>query len=385
MPTRRTAISAAAALAGAAIWPISTGCAPSPDVPGAALSAPLIERLDGAVRQAMDEAGIPGAVVGVWSPQGEYVRAFGIADTAAATPMTSDAYTRIGSVTKTFTGTALLQLVDAGRVGLDRPIARYLGGVPGGHAITVRQLATMRSGLVDYSETRAFAAAVEADPARQFTPTELLAFAFAEPAAFEPGERWAYTNTNYVILGLLIEKVSGKGFGQYLAEHILRPLGLQHTSFPSGTLLPEPHPHGYTDPAAPGQSPMDATGFSASMTGAAGAMVSTLADMRIWVPAVAEGALISPAAQTERVRNASGADLPPPNSYGIGLLNASGWIGHNGSVPGYQTVAVYLPPRRMTLVVFVNTDIAAPDGGIPGSAVAGAVTAVLSPEHVYRV
>lgn len=372
MLTRRTAL--AAMVCGALAM---AGCAPEDD--------PLAAQLDEAIDAAMHTARIPGALVGIWSPVGDYVKAFGVADTATGAPMRTDFYSRIGSVTKTFTATAVLQLVDRGRVGLEDPISKYVDGVPGGATITVRQLATMRSGLADYSETQAFAAAVAANPARELSPRQLLDWAFAQPPAFAPGAKWQYCNTNYILLGLLVERAGAMGLADYLTEHIFVPLGMAHTSFPAGTRFPEPHARGYTDPIDDDGPPMDATDFSASMTGAAGAIISTLEDMRVWVPAVAQGALISPEMQQQRVADASGSDLPPGADYGIGLLTTAGWVGHNGSVPGYQSVALYLPERRTSLVVFANTDVTPPGGPMPSTALARAVTTVLTPDHVYDI
>ncbi len=342
-------------------------------------------RLDAAVARAMSAAAIPGALVGIWSPEGEYVKAFGVADTATGAPMTTDFHSRIGSVTKTFTATAVLQLAEAGSVGLDDPIDRYVDGVPGGETITVRQLATMRSGLPDYLENEEFDTAVAADPTREFTPGELLGWAFKNPATFPPGQRYQYSNTNYILLGLLVEKVSRKHLPDYLAEHIFGPLGMAHTSFPTGTQFPVPHAVGYTDPDEPGGAPVNATGWSASFTWAAGAVISTLDDMRIWMPALADGALIGPVLQQQRLQSPPTPGLPADVGYGMGVFTAAGWIGHNGSVPGYQTVAIHLPQRTMTVVIMVNTDIAAPSGAQPSTAVGKAITEVLTPDHVYDV
>lgn len=384
MPTRRTALTAILCCSLAA-----AGCAapsqPSGGAGGRADDAPPAGRLDDAIGRAMRTARIPGAMVGIWSPGGDYVRAFGVADTSTGTPMRTDFYSRIGSVTKTFTATAVLQLVDRGKVGLDDPISRYVDGVPAGNSITVRQLATMRSGLADYSETESFARAAAADPTRDFTARELLDWSFAEPPNFRPGAKWQYCNTNYILLGLLIENAAATTLADYLAEHLFGPLGLKHSSFPTGPRFPEPHARGYTDPIDGDGPALDGTDFSASMTGAAGAIISTLDDMRVWVPSVAQGTLISPAMQRERLSTASGSDLPPGTSYGIGLLSTAGWVGHNGSVPGYQTVAVFLPERSITLVVFATTDIAVPGVGTPSTALAKAVTSVLTPDDVYGV
>jgi len=133
----------------------------------------LARRLDAAINQAMTAAGVPGAIVGVWGPDGDYIRAFGVADKTTRAPMKTDFYSRIGSVTKTFTVTAVLQLADQGKLGLDDSIAEFIDGVPLGDRITLRQLARMQSGLFNYSESPEFQQAVFADARRTFTPRHL--------------------------------------------------------------------------------------------------------------------------------------------------------------------------------------------------------------------
>lgn len=374
MVSRRTVLAAMAVVA------IGTGCSTT-KAPHTLDTAAL----DMAIIRAMSEAKIPGAMVGVWSPEGDYVKAFGVADTATGAPMKPDLYSRIGSVTKTFTATAVLQLADRGLVNLDAPIASYLDGIPGGAAITVRQLANMRSGLPDYQDNAEFAKAVTANPTRDFTAEELLGWAFAAPAAFPPGQQYRYSNTNYVLLGLLVQKVSGKALTAYLADRIFGPLAMAHSSFPTSAQFPDPHARGYTDPVEPGGSPVDATDWSASFTGAAGAIISTLDDMRIWMPALANGTLISPSLQQQRLYSPPTPGLPAGVGYGMGVFTTAGWIGHNGSVPGYQTVAIHLPQGRMTVVIMVNTDITKPGSAQPSTAVGRAVTSVLTPDHVYDV
>lgn len=363
---------------------VVTGCARG-GTPEPVMAPALAERLDAAITGAMDAGAIPGAMVGVWSPEGEYLKAFGVADKASGTPMETGFYHRIGSVTKTFTGTAVLQLAGEGKLGLDDPIAAYIEGVPGGATITVRDLAGMRSGLVDYTKTAGFEAAVAADPRADFTPQQLLGWAFAEAPVSPPGREVDYCNTNYVLLGLLVEKVSGKSFGDYLSAAILGPLGMSDTSFPTGTQFPEPHARGYTEPLEDTGPPVDASGWSASFTWAAGAMVSTLDDMRTWLPALANGTLVKPELQEQRMRTYPEAGAPADFGYGLGIFTVAGWIGHNGSVPGYQTVALYLPERETTLLVMINTDVGVPGVGDPSGILTSAITAVLTPDRVYRL
>jgi D-alanyl-D-alanine carboxypeptidase len=375
----------------------TSGCAdepttqPSPTAPPASPSADpakpmsdaVAQRLDTAVNQAMTAVNVPGAIIGVWGPDGSYVRAFGVADKATGAPMKTDFYHRIGSQTKTFTATGVLQLADQGKVALDDPIAKYIDGVPQGDKITLRQLLRMQSGLYNYSESPAFQQAMFADPRTPFSPQELLGFAFAEPNVFPPGEGFLYCNTNYILLGLVVEKVSGKPLQDYVRDHILTPLGMSHTSFPTTNAFPEPHAQGYTVQTADGKE-TTATDWDPSWGWAAGAMISTLDDMHIWAPALATGRLLSPEMQAQRLQTVGAPGLPPQDGYGLGIFNLGGWIGHNGSLPGYQTVSVYLPQTQTTMVILINTDIEH-EGGEPSTSLATAITKELTPDHIYTL
>jgi D-alanyl-D-alanine carboxypeptidase len=334
----------------------------------------------------MREAHVPGVTVGIWTPGREgYVRSFGVADKATGRRMTPDLYTRIGSETKTFTVTALLQLVDQGKVGLDDTIGTYVGGVPDGDRITLRQLAGMRSGLFNYSEDDDFIKALTSDPRRPFTPRQLLDYAFRHPVLFPPGEKFFYSNTNLILLGLVVEKESGQHLGDYIRRHILGPAGMRHTLFPRGSGFPAPHAQGYTDQTANGKV-ADAADWNPSWGWAAGAMISTLDDLRVWAPTVATGELpgggrlISPAAQKQRL--ITPATPIPGTGYGLGIFDVQGWIGHNGSLPGYESLTVYLPATRTTLVVLLNTDIDH-RGQEPSTLFGRAVTQIISPRHVF--
>ncbi|AGB23672.1 penicillin-binding protein, beta-lactamase class C [Mycobacterium sp. JS623] len=343
----------------------------------------IAKRLDAAVNQAMTAAGVPGAIVGIWGPDGDYVRAFGVADKTTRAPMKADFYSRIGSVTKTFTVTAILQLADQGKLGLDDSIAEFIDGVPLGDRITLRQLARMQSGLVNYTATPEFQKAMFADPRRPFTPHELIDFAFTQPNKFPPGDGFEYCNTNTVLLGMVVQKVSGQPLNSYIQDHILAPLGMSHTSFPTTNAFPDPHAQGYTKQTADGKEAV-ATDWDPSWAWAAGAMISTLDDMRIWASALAIGKLLTPQMQEQRLQTVGSPGMPPQDGYGLGIFNLGGWIGHNGSLPGYQAVVVYLPQKQTSLVILTNTDIDY-QGGEPSTTLATAITKELTPDHVYSL
>lgn len=350
------------------------------DCPPGGLGPELTARLDKAIEDVRKQAGIPGLVAGLWMPgKGSYVRAFGVADKVTGEPMSTDGFVRIGSETKTFTVTALLKLVDDRKVRLDDPIDDYIRGVPNGHKITLRHLAEMRSGLFPYTSDPDFTHDLLSDPQRSFTPHEVLAYGYRHKNTFEPGAQFQYSNSNLVLLGLVVEKVSGHRLVDFLDKRVLRPAGLRHTLLPEGPEFPEPHPRGYTDQTLSGEV-TDSTDWNPSWAWSAGAMISNLEDLRRWAKIVATGELLSPETQAERLKT-----LPtgfPGTSYGLGIFNASGWIGHNGSLPGYETVTVYLPSQKATLVLMLNTDITSA-GQEPSTPVARAITAIVTPGNVY--
>ncbi|MFH7595961.1 serine hydrolase domain-containing protein [Streptomyces racemochromogenes] len=345
------------------------------------LTPAVAAELDGAVRKVLKEAGVPGVLVSLSAPgKGEYVRAFGVADRATGAPMKTDMNMRIGSVTKTFTVTALLRLVDQGKAGLDDPVGKYVAGVPNGERITLRELAEMRSGLYDYSEDAGFFKALTSDPRRPFTPQELLSYAFRHPVLFAPGQKFSYCNTNLVLLGLVVEKVSGQPLDRFVTDQVIQPAGLRHTLFPTDARFPDPHPQGYTDQTADGKV-QDAADWNPSWGWAAGAMTSDLGDLRSWAGTLAAGTLLKPATQARRLKLVQAA---PDAGYGLGLFDVAGWIGHNGSLPGYEALAVHLPRAQATLVVLLNTDIPY-RGSEPSTAFGEAITKIVTPRHVFAL
>ncbi|RFC73610.1 serine hydrolase domain-containing protein [Streptomyces sp. AcE210] len=366
---------------------------PSPSDSGSATPGqvqkltPAVEKeLDTAVQKIMDEANVPGVTVGVWTPdKGEYVKSFGVADKSTGQKMSPDLHMRIGSETKTFTVTSILQLVDEKKVGLDDPIGKYIDGVPNGDKITIRQLAEMRSGLFNYSEDDDFYKALTSNPERPFTPQQLLDYAFKHPVLFEPGKQFYYSNTNLILLGLVVEKESGRPLHDYIQDHILTPAGMKQTLFPTGNEFPEPRSQGYTNQTASGKIE-DTVDWNPSWGWAAGAMISTLNDLRIWAPTVATGtfangdAMISSAAQKQRLITPK--TTIPGAGYGLGIFNVQGWIGHNGSLPGYESLTIYLPSAEATLVVVLNTDINH-DNSEPSTLFGQAITKIVSPDNVF--
>jgi D-alanyl-D-alanine carboxypeptidase len=324
--------------------------------------------LDAALEKSFKESDAPGVVAAVQTPDYTWVQAQGVADRASGEPMTPDVHHRIGSVTKTYTATLLLQAADKGLLSLDDTIDQYVKGVPNGDEITLHQMSNMTSGIASYTADEQWAKEWLSDPTRVWQPEELARIGIKKSPLFEPGTGWFYSNTNYVLLGLVLEKVTGKPIGDLYREQIIEPLGLKNTSFPdpADSSIPEPHAQGYTlQGRSSGEKPTDSTDWSPSEAWTAGQMISTVDDLLVYGRALGTGkGLLSAEQQSERlgsfVSDVPPLDQPPLKgdlAYGIGLGKDHGWVGHNGEIPGYNTYLFYHPELDAVVAVEVNSDI----------------------------
>lgn len=318
-------------------------------------SSQLQRRLNLAVAQTLRSTGAPGVMAAVSVPgRCDWSTVRGTANLATGAPLQASDYTRVGSVTKTMTATAILELMDRGRLSLDDPISKYVSGVPNGRHITLRELGNMRSGLFSYTEDEAWVNTWYNNPYRGWTPQELLSVAFKHKPYFAPNTGTHYSNTNYILLGLVIEKLTGRPVGQIFRDWIFRPLGMYHTYLASNGVLPAPFAHGYTEQTRSGAK-AESTHWNPTGAWTAGAVVSTFGDMRIWAVAQGQGTLLSRRAQAERLKF-----VPVPGrtgAYGLGAITTGGWIWHDGDIAGYNAYAGYLPALRASLVVLLNSDI----------------------------
>ena len=304
---------------------------------------------------------IPGAVVGVFTPEGEWVLTRGYANVNAKRSVRRDDRFGVRSVSKSFTVTALLRLVDRGDVGLDDPISQYVEGVPGGEDISLRQLAAMTSGLPDYTDSPVVRAALGEDPTRVWTDRELIDAAFVLPSKFAPGAEYSYTNVNTILLGMVVEAVTGKPFRDALRQLVLRPLKLSDTSYAPGEPIPDPHALSYDVDPDTGETTRVDVDTSAFST--AGGITSTIDDLRVWVESLATGSLLEKSTQSQRLAAARLAtDGPVYDRYGLGIGEIDGWWGHTGQGLGYQAAAFHDPVDDATIVVLVN---AAPAVNVP--------------------
>lgn len=335
-------------------------CASQP-VAQTALAPALQAKLQQVLDRNKAAFAFPGAQAGVWTASGAWVGVTGsAAPDGKAAPARGD-HTRIGSITKTFTVMLLLQQADKGRVSLDDPIGKYVQGLPNGDTATLRMLASMTSGIPSYTYDAAFQTRLFDHPDTVFSPAQLLDYVRGAKALYPAGARVDYSNSNTVALGQVIEQVTGKSLAQALQDGILGPLGMSGTSFPGNSpALPTPHFNGITMQGQPEGKTADATYWNPSWGYSAGAMISTLDDLRCWAVTLGTGgALVSERLQKERM--ASIRSTVPPNSpakaYALGFGVFDGWIGHTGELPGYNTSIQYDPASGTAVVVMVNSDI----------------------------
>lgn len=300
----------------------------------------------------MAEFDVPGAAVEVCVPGKEpFVLTEGVSDLGTQAPMTPDLVWPLRSVTKSFTVTLLLQLVDEGKVSLDDTIGKWVPGVPNGDQITLRQLANMTSGVPEYT-TKAWIDDFLADENRNFTTPELIAYALAEPAQFPPGSQAVYVNTSTLLIGQAVASVAGAEFPDVLQQRILTPLGLTQTDYPlTANDWSGPHPTGY-QPDADGQLEAQVNNFT--VFGPAGQMTSTLPDLCTWGTALGQGDLLTDATQQVRQQGQPLAKGPDYDIYALGIGQVDGWWGHTGEGFGHTLLVMNNPATNITAVVVMN-------------------------------
>jgi D-alanyl-D-alanine carboxypeptidase len=313
-------------------------------------------------------AGASAAVAEYADRSGARRAAAGVARLGRPGPAPVNGRFRIGSVSKTFLATVVLQLAAERRLSLDDTVERWLPGVvPDGGGITLRQLLNHTSGIYDYTDAMGLSPVTWLPQRyRSWEPAELVALATAKPPMFPPGADWAYSNTNYVLLGMVVEEVTGRPYAAEIERRIIRPLGMRDTESPGErTVITGPHAHGYL-PAGAGE-PVDVTTMNPSIAGAAGDMISSTADLNRFLRALLTGRLLPPAQLDAMTTTVPGPD------YGLGLrattLTCGVTVyGHGGGIFGYVTGTFATRDGARRLAISVN-----PYTGDPGAAMKGLV------------
>ena len=309
--------------------------------------------------------GAVGAQARVTIGDGVFAATSGVADLQSREPVPADAYYRIGSTTKTFVATVILQLVDEGKLSLDDSLAQHLPNVIVGNgyddtAITVRDLLQHTSGIFDYNMDEAWfpfaeQTVFEARQFEQYEPEALVAVALAHRPRFLPGHDRSYANTNYIVAGMLIEAVTGNSWASEVEQRIIEPLNLQHTLIPDDAQMPSPHAKGYYQ-FEPNQPLVDVTVLDPSAGGAGGAIVSNSADITRFFSALLGGELLS-SQQLQQMKTT----LPEMEGrYGLGLgwsplSCGGGYWRHGGAVPGYLSYEGFSDEGSRGVVLSVSS------------------------------
>jgi D-alanyl-D-alanine carboxypeptidase len=276
--------------------------------------------------------------------------------------MTTNRYFRIGSITKSFTATAILQQIEKGTLKYTDTLGKFVTGIPYGNEITVRDMLDMRSGMFEFEADSGFSISVALNPLMNFGPQNVIEILRKHAATSAPGLKTEYNNSNYAMLGVILEAVTGETAEAAITKTVIKPFGLEHTIFPAPTAteaipwqLPTPYSHGYA-PLGGGLI-RDATNFNARIAWTEGGMVSTVADMAKWAQILGTGAGLSPTVAAERQKFCGVPYTlggPTEFGYGLGLLSFGSWIGHDGSIPGYGSEAFYEPKSGAVIAGMEN-------------------------------
>ncbi|MGA4844026.1 serine hydrolase domain-containing protein [Streptomyces sp. G45] len=368
-PTRRGRTllrSAAVALSAAVTLTCAAGT-------GTAAEAPAPRGHDATQRalDALERAGMPGVAAEVRTPRGKWFGSAGYADTTTQRKRTPADHLRAGSNTKSFVSVVLLQLEAEGKLDLDDSVERWLPGVLRGNGydgtkVTVRQLLNHTSGVHDMVSTPEWRAYMNGPGFlvhryETWTPRQIVDLALKYKPDFEPGTSWNYSNTNFVLAGMIIERVTGHGYAHEAEQRIIKPLKLRETTFPgTDPTMPAPHPVGYSKLYAPDPGPevYDATEYNPAWSGATGEIISTTGDLNRYYSALIKGELLPPAQQKElldTVRTGTFFD------YGLGLIVRTlscgvKVYGHDGIVWGSLTSSATTADGRHTLTFHLNGD-----------------------------
>jgi D-alanyl-D-alanine carboxypeptidase len=334
----------------AGIADIAGAAAPAP--PGAsAAPAALAARIDRYLA-ATYPAAEPGATVLVEKDGATLLRkGYGMANLELGVPLRPEMVFRVGSITKQFTAVAILQLAAQGKLALDDDITRYLPDLPTqGRTITLENLLTQTSGIKSYTSLDRWRARMRED----ISVAQMVDLLKNEPLDFAPGEKWLYSNSGYFLLGAVIEKVTGKPYAQYLAESLLAPLGLAHTSCDEDGPLVPGRVAGYE--GTPGRY-QNAAYLSMTHGLGAGALISNVDDLARWARALTSGALLRPDLFTRMTTSYHLKDGRPTGyGYGLVLWSYGGHrvIEHNGGINGFAAELLLLPDDHATVVVLSN-------------------------------
>ena len=364
MPRRRVALAFTAVLATATLL---AGCSSPAPQPSATTTGDAAVTLTDETRATLQKLladgvaapGMPGAAAYVRMGDKEWTAVAGVRDLATQEPFDPADHVRIASNTKPFVATVVLQLEDEGALSLDDVLETYVPGIPNGDSITIRDLLQMSSGIWDLTSDDALMAQWADDLTMPWTVDESIALMRENPSRFEPGSKVVYTDSNYILLGRIAELVTGTSLAELVQSKILDALGLKETRFPTPDQadLPVPAAQGYRPPGEQLGSLdelISVGDINPEVAWGAGNMSSTLGDLAIWADALADGTLLSPELQAERIAARQFDGQTIEFGYGLGIIRLGDFLGHDGAIVGHSSAVFRLPADDATFVIVGN-------------------------------
>jgi D-alanyl-D-alanine carboxypeptidase len=315
----------------------------------------LISKMKEVTDSVISNTNVPGIVALVVDHKKgiDWLYGSGVGNLITKTPINTNHIFRVGSNTKTFVITVLLQLAEEGKVSLDDKLSKFFPQYPKADSVNLIMLCNMTSGIFNYTDDESFWTAVENNPTRAWNPTELVEIGFSKEYYFSPGTNWHYSNTNTILVGMIIEKVTGNTLQNEIRKRIINPLNFTDTDFlTSGLSLPPNHSRGYYygeyDPGADATETLDI-----SWGWAAGSAYSTPRELQKYVETLVGGGLLKDSLQFRRF-NSDFFKMTPTLGYGLGILQRGTFYGHNGALAGFTSSMYHSRDKSATVIIYYN-------------------------------
>ena len=315
---------------------------------------PRAAKIAGSMRQLFRASALNSMVYGVWI-NGRPLVTGALGSALTGVPATQNMHFRTGNVTESMDATLLLRFADQRKVRLDAPVSRWFPGLRHSRQVTLRMLATNTSGYQDYVTTKSFMKAFAANPYRPYSPLALIRLGTGLPLLFTPGKSWAFSDTNYLLLGEILAKIGRRPLAASLEQQLFRPLGMTQTRMPANgnAYMPPPVMHAYTSERGPYE---DSTFWTPSVFATNGSVYSTLADLAKWGTALGTGSRLSRASHRLQIGPSTVGlgPLKPNKYYAYGEIVSNRWIVVNPQVYGYNGDVSYFPRKKIAVVVFAT-------------------------------
>lgn len=365
----------------------SPSITPAPECPGGTsmreqlclADDPIADELGAILHSEFAEAELNAVIAGVWH-NGEPVLVGALGESMTGVPASPDMHHVLGNLTAPMLTTVTLQQVEAGALSLDDPISTWFPDLPGADQVTVQMLMHQTSGYVQYTEIPSFLDRLWADPFQQWEIQELVDIGTAGGPVFAPGTDWLFSDTNYLILQMVLEEATGRSAGELLQEDVFDPLGMDNSTAAFDADWPSPVLHGYSDERGVWE---DVTHWSPTWTYAAGGVGSNQEDVRVFLDALGEGSLLSREFHDVQFApdTAGLGEWTEEQYWAMGFLNLDGWVFANPGLSGYYGAGGTFPATGWTMVVYTTTSQNGDQSAPTATEIFRQFTGVVTPEN----